>query len=256
MNDRADSIKTQWQDFIISLFGGQNGVEEAASEAAEEVRNATQEALNNTEPITVGENAGDTVIDETVTQTAAEAASDLTESATEASKAAQTINRLTLDDVTLDTTDAVSGANAAASAIEDMVSRIRTAFQELNGMSFSFETGDTTLTGIIRTVIPVQQRASGGFVRSGDLVMANENGNFEMMGKMGNQPVVANNSQIIEGISTGVGNANSGMESRLGSIEDKLARLLNKELVARAEPSSSWGNHANKSQEAWERVNG
>lgn len=102
----------------------------------------------------------------------------------------------------------------------------------------------------------MQTRASGGFVRSGDLVMANENGNFEMMGRMGNQPVVANNQQIVNGISQGVAQANNGMESRLGTIETLLNRILNKEFTAKAIPNAAWGNHNSKSNSAWDRVTG
>ncbi len=49
----------------------------------------------------------------------------------------------------------------------------------------------------------VPKYASGGFPDLGQPFIANENG-IEMMGKMGNKPVVANNAQIVEGISSGV----------------------------------------------------
>ena len=102
----------------------------------------------------------------------------------------------------------------------------------------------------------IREYATGGFVRSGDLVMANENGNFEMMGRMGNQPVVANNQQIVSGISQGVATANSGLENRLTTIEGLLQRMLNKEFVARAVPDSRWGSHNARSQEAYDKVTG
>jgi hypothetical protein len=53
----------------------------------------------------------------------------------------------------------------------------------------------------------ITTRASGGFVNTGELYIANENGTSEMIGKIGNQPAVANNDQIIEGISIGVAKA-------------------------------------------------
>lgn len=53
----------------------------------------------------------------------------------------------------------------------------------------------------------ITTRASGGFVNTGELYVANENGTSEMIGKIGNQPAVANNDQIIEGISIGVAKA-------------------------------------------------
>ena len=49
----------------------------------------------------------------------------------------------------------------------------------------------------------VQWYANGGFPNRGEMFVANENG-IEMMGKMGNKNVVANNSQITEGIAKAV----------------------------------------------------
>lgn len=49
----------------------------------------------------------------------------------------------------------------------------------------------------------VEERASGGFVSSGDLFLANEAGP-EMIGRIGNKTAVANTDQIVESISNGV----------------------------------------------------
>ena len=46
--------------------------------------------------------------------------------------------------------------------------------------------------------------ATGGFPTAGEFFMANEYGNVEMVGKQGTRSMVANNMQIIEGISHGV----------------------------------------------------
>lgn len=51
--------------------------------------------------------------------------------------------------------------------------------------------------------IDVKWYASGGYPKVGDIFGANENG-IEMMGTMGSKPVVANNQEIIAGISAGV----------------------------------------------------
>ena len=99
-------------------------------------------------------------------------------------------------------------------------------------------------------------RASGGYVRSGDLVMANENGNFEMMGRMGNQPVVANNQMIVSGISQGVSNANGDVVSELRTLATMMQRMLAKEWVAKAVPGSTWGSANKKSAEAYSKVTG
>lgn len=53
----------------------------------------------------------------------------------------------------------------------------------------------------------ITTRATGGFVNTGELYVANENGVSEMIGKIGNQPAVANNDQIIDGIAIGVSRA-------------------------------------------------
>ena len=52
----------------------------------------------------------------------------------------------------------------------------------------------------------VQWYAGGGFPRAGEMFIANENGP-EMLGKMGNRNVVANNNQITNGIAKAVGPA-------------------------------------------------
>ena len=140
-----------------------------------------------------------------------------------------------------------------ASSYENMASRIKAAFDSINGIGFNFSA--LGLGGIIN-VNQITKRASGGYVKSGDLVMANENGNFEMMGRMGNQPVVANNQQIVSGISQGVATANEGVENRLSTIESLLTRVLQKEFLAKAAPSSSWGAMNIRSGEAYNRVTG
>ena len=122
----------------------------------------------------------------------------------------------------------------------------------LNGAGFDLSTQG--MSGHINAYIP--KAATGGFVKSGDLIMANENGNIEMMGKMGNQPVVANNQQIVNGISQGVAQANTGVESRLTTIETLLNRILSKEFVAKAVPGSSWGGFNVQSGASWEKVTG
>lgn len=53
----------------------------------------------------------------------------------------------------------------------------------------------------------VPQYASGGFPDEGELFMAREGGLPELVGRIGNRTAVANNDQIVQGISTGVFNA-------------------------------------------------
>lgn len=59
----------------------------------------------------------------------------------------------------------------------------------------------------------ITKRAEGGFVDSGQLFMARENGQNELVGHIGNKTAVANNDQIIESIriATAQGNAEGNM---------------------------------------------
>ena len=66
--------------------------------------------------------------------------------------------------------------------------------------------------------------ADGGFVDEGQLFIAREAG-AEMVGAMGRRTAVANNDQIVEGISAGVSIANDGVIAAiyalLNAVEDK-----------------------------------
>ena len=154
-----------------------------------------------------------------------------------------------------DVSEAAENTKKIAEAYESMAQRIRDALQSLDGASVNMtDEGGGGLA--LHTYIPTKMAATGGFIKSGDLIMANENGNIEMMGRMGTQPVVANNQQIVNGISSGVAQANTGVESRLGAIETLLTRLLQKEIVAKAVPGSSWGAHNQRSEAAYDKVTG
>jgi hypothetical protein len=65
--------------------------------------------------------------------------------------------------------------------------------------------------GSIIEKLPIPKKASGGFVESGQLFLARESG-AEMVGAIGNQTAVANNDQIVHGISNGVKNANISLQ--------------------------------------------
>ena len=91
----------------------------------------------------------------------------------------------------------------------------------------SFINGLVGILGIHIDLIPevsIPRLATGGFVDEGQLFIANEAG-AEMVGAMGRRTVVANNEQIVEGISAGVTVANDGVISAIYAlmniIEDK-----------------------------------
>ncbi len=74
-------------------------------------------------------------------------------------------------------------------------------------------------------------RASGGFVDSGQMFMARENGIPEMVGSIGNQTAVANNQQIIEGIAAGVANAMNNTNSVIMQVANAVVNAIaNKEI--------------------------
>ena len=249
------------EDFrkVLSNRYGEEYAEELIKRWVGNTPNVAEEAIEEAKK-TVESAGGETST--TATQAdvseAAEKVQDTTEAMEHVSEAAQQAKQdvLTLDDVTMDTTGLEKSSDTAASAIEEMASRIRAAFATLDGLSYEMDVNGSKYAGAMRVLIPVQQRAMGGPVKSGDLVMANENGNFEMMGRMGNQPVVANNQQIIAGITSGVSQANEGVESRLTVIEGLLTRILSKEFVAKAVPSAGWGGFNSKSNREFEKVTG
>lgn len=133
----------------------------------------------------------------------------------------------------------------------DSVATIQRYLDALNTL-----TSAASFFGIPIPTFPVQQKASGGPIRSGDLVMANENGNIEMMGRMGNQPVVANNQQIVQGISSGVAQANGDVVGELRTLTGLMQRMLQKEFVAKAVPSSGWARMNDTSNAAYSNISG
>lgn len=68
----------------------------------------------------------------------------------------------------------------------------------------------------------VKGHASGGFPKSGQMFVANEDGNPELIGSWGGRAAVANNQQIIQGISQAVQN---GMRSCMTPIVSHMASI-------------------------------
>lgn len=158
----------------------------------------------------------------------------------------------------VDSSGMQTGADEAASSIEGMANRIRAAISSLDGITVDADLFGTHTTGGISVSIPVAATPAyeGGIFTSGDIFTANENGRAEMIGSFGSRTAVANNEQIVSGISSGVAQANTGVESRLDTIENLMIRILNKEFTARAVPNSSWGAHNTKSNAQYSKVTG
>jgi hypothetical protein len=75
--------------------------------------------------------------------------------------------------------------------------------------------------------IPVKQYATGGIPGFGELFIAREAGP-EFVGSIGNHSVVANNDQIVDGISLGVSIANAEQNTLLREQNALLREILNK----------------------------
>ena len=75
--------------------------------------------------------------------------------------------------------------------------------------------------------------AEGGFPATGQMFIAREAGP-EMVGTIGNKSAVANNEQIIAGISEGVADANSEQNALLREQNNLLRKLLEKDTVVNA----------------------
>ena len=97
----------------------------------------------------------------------------------------------------------------------------------------------------------LQAKAQGGYVDSGQLFLARESGP-EYVGAIGNQTAVANNDQIVEGISAGVSAAVSGQNALLQQQNSILAQLLRKELTI--SPSVALGQVIQRSNALYARA--
>lgn len=102
--------------------------------------------------------------------------------------------------------------NTLISSMETFTNRCRTALNNmlsdfLNTMSSVKITGKNTVTYTPAYESYIPRFASGGFPTPGQLFVANEPGNPEMIGSIGGRTAVANNEQITEAIAAAVYNA-------------------------------------------------
>lgn len=81
--------------------------------------------------------------------------------------------------------------------------------------------------GNVKNEIMLKGMASGGFLNQGDVFIAREAGP-EMVGQIGNRTAVANNDQIVQGIASGVAQAQSSQNALLREQNALLRDILNK----------------------------
>ena len=109
------------------------------------------------------------------------------------------------------------------------------------------------ITAIAEATKTVAGRASGGYVDSGELYIARENGMNEFIGRIGNQGAVANNDQMVEAMSTGVRDANAEQNALLREQNRLLMQLVNKKIVAELKPSAGVGRSIEQSRQLYAR---
>lgn len=128
--------------------------------------------------------------------------------------------------------------------VKDAIDRIKNFFNitlgfkgiKLPSISVSWDTASVVgqalsklgMPGVPNFHVNWNQYAKGGFPDEGELYIARENGS-EMIGRMGNRNVVANNQQIIDGIARGVASANSQQNALLREQNELLRALLEKD---------------------------
>lgn len=142
-------------------------------------------------------------------------------------------------------------ARAAKTKMEDMQNKVKNAIDKIKkffdvtlgfkgiklpSISVSWDTASAVgqalsklgMPGVPNFHVSWNQYAKGGFPDEGELYIARENGS-EMIGRMGNKNAVANNQQIIDGITRGVASANSQQNALLREQNELLRALLEKD---------------------------
>ena len=142
--------------------------------------------------------------------------------------------------------------NSLANAERQTRLHVNNIFYDLMRLSSLSITGPSITIGAGRSI---QKFASGGFPTTGSMFIARESGP-EMVGTMNGKTAVANNNQIVSGISSGVAAANAEQNALLRQQNEYLRKLLAKESTVRVEPSSAWGKFNQRSNAMYARNTG
>ena len=90
--------------------------------------------------------------------------------------------------------------------------------------------GGSTLNKLLNdrdlAVAGFSARAGGGFVKSGEAFISRENGMPELVGRIGNRTAVANNDQIVAGISEGVADANTDVVNAIYAMAGQIVSAI------------------------------
>lgn len=162
------------------------------------------------------------------------------------STAADASSALDINVSSPDVSNYVKGCNAMVNTAVETARACNTAFSRIS--MGTFRVGGV---GVNRP----QEYASGGFPTEGQLFLAREAGP-ELVGQIGSRTAVANNGQIVQGVSSGVAQANSGLEQRVERLIRVAEAILQKEFTAEVRPSAALGKTVKRSMEMQARVGG
>ena len=142
--------------------------------------------------------------------------------------------------ITVDTKANVTATLTNAAAIK---SSVRSALSGVK-VKINLNTDGTNRKVGDLSVMPAK---TGGLFNSADIFLANEDGSAEMIGRFGNQTGVANQREIVAGISKGVSDANAEQNALLRQQNSLLASILNKDTSVRIGASAALGRVAKQS---------
>ena len=120
-------------------------------------------------------------------------------------------------------------ATLSLSVKDKVTSIVRNVCTKIVNTLNKFITAINNLPGINVSLIDPPSFRHGGFPEEGQLFLAREPGNPEMVGSIGGRTAVANNDQIVEGISAGVEYANSKQNALLAEQNSLLRQLVEKD---------------------------
>lgn len=156
---------------------------------------------------------------------------------------------------TIDGTALEQSVDNTVMHVESSLQRLLNDIYMLNGINLGGSgTGSVRVEGGTGRV-NVRAFADGGYPTTGTMFIARESGP-EMVGTMGGRTTVANNDQIVAGISSGVASANAEQNALLRQQNQLLTQMLNKKFTAEAVPGSGWGRFIQQSNEAYARQTG
>lgn len=110
---------------------------------------------------------------------------------------------------------------------ENFTTKIKNFFSGKSLLNIKVTSEDRDFMGTTIKVPKLSYYATGGYPQSGEMFVARENGIPEMVGRMGNRTTVANNDQIVEGVSSGVAAAVYRVMSEVMSVRHEQPITVN-----------------------------